>query len=158
MTLARSQSTQSLLKLHAELKNKIVIIKRRISQYKHAFVDDETMARMLHAMLLDIKHLKLIDFTSLDNVNQQVKSEEIPKIASSAYDVGNLEPSNYRLIVQGDYFAVRRYLSRLESLPWQLYWQRIEYNVKTYPISEAIIEFYTLDKKQHVIKEKRMNQ
>jgi len=41
-----------------------------------------------------------------------------------------------------DYFSTILYLSRLEKLPWSLYWDSLNYNVLTYPKADVDIKFH----------------
>ncbi|WP_075185703.1 hypothetical protein [Teredinibacter haidensis] len=49
-----------------------------------------------------------------------------------------------QITLEGGYFSVVNYLQKLESLPWKLYWDFIEYDVKQYPKATVTIEVYTL--------------
>ncbi|WP_045860573.1 hypothetical protein [Teredinibacter purpureus] len=56
-----------------------------------------------------------------------------------------------RVSLRGDYFAVIDYLQQLEQLPWKLYWDFIEYEVKSYPNAEVSLEVYTLSTDKGVL-------
>ena len=38
---------------------------------------------------------------------------------------------------QGDYFSTMNYLQAIESLPWRISWDRLEYKVIEYPNSRS---------------------
>jgi MSHA biogenesis protein MshJ len=43
---------------------------------------------------------------------------------------------------QADYFSTITYLSRLEKLPWPIYWESLQYKVLAYPKADVIIKFH----------------
>jgi MSHA biogenesis protein MshJ len=49
-----------------------------------------------------------------------------------------------QLVVTGNYQSIYNYFQRLENLPWSFYWQRMDYQVTTYPEAQVTIEIYTL--------------
>ncbi len=49
-----------------------------------------------------------------------------------------------QLVVVGSYFDVQRYFATLEELPWNFYWQRLDYRVTSHPQAEVMLEIYTL--------------
>ena len=50
----------------------------------------------------------------------------------------------YTLTLKGNYFSILNFLKRLEQLKWQLYWDRLQYQVDNYPEATVTVEFYTL--------------
>lgn len=46
--------------------------------------------------------------------------------------------------VRGDFFALRDYLESLEQLPWNFYWQQMDYRVLQAPTAEVTFEIFTL--------------
>ncbi|MFT5755760.1 MAG: MSHA biogenesis protein MshJ [Alteromonadaceae bacterium] len=56
-----------------------------------------------------------------------------------------------KLKLKGRYFQLRDYLTQLESLPWTFFWQKFDYKIKEYPISELEIEMYSLSTKKEFI-------
>ncbi len=55
------------------------------------------------------------------------------------------EPLNQHeleLIFQADYFSTIQYISRLEKMPWNVYWDSLSYKVLVYPKAEVTIKFH----------------
>src|SRR4029079_17958639 len=51
---------------------------------------------------------------------------------------------HYTLEIKGNYLSILNFLSGIEKLRWQLFWQKMDFKVKSYPNSTAKITFYTL--------------
>jgi MSHA biogenesis protein MshJ len=49
---------------------------------------------------------------------------------------------------QSDYFSTIQYMSRLEKLPWAVYWDNLDYKVLTYPKAEVTIKFHIFSREQ----------
>lgn len=48
------------------------------------------------------------------------------------------------LSLKGSYLALFNYLQSIEQMPWQLYWQELDYNSDQYPNASIRIQVYTL--------------
>ncbi|GGI85126.1 hypothetical protein [Legionella impletisoli] len=74
------------------------------------------------------------------------KSQEAPPSLATTENLIQLPSTRtqYKLVLKGQYFPILNYLKRVEALPWQLYWDKMDYQVETYPEAIATIEFYTL--------------
>lgn len=49
-----------------------------------------------------------------------------------------------KIKLEGSYFQLRDYLSKLETLSWSFFWESFEYKLTEYPKSELEIEIYSL--------------
>jgi MSHA biogenesis protein MshJ len=56
-----------------------------------------------------------------------------------------------KIKLQGQYFQLKDYLSKLEDLSWKFFWQEFDYQLKAYPVSELEIEIYSLSTAQEFI-------
>ncbi|WP_019605400.1 hypothetical protein [Teredinibacter turnerae] len=56
-----------------------------------------------------------------------------------------------RLRLHGTYFSVVDFLTRLEKLEWNFYWEFIEYKVDAYPRGDVTLEVYTLSTEKGVM-------
>ena len=50
---------------------------------------------------------------------------------------------------QADYFSTTKYLSRLEKLPWPIYWDSLQYKVQNYPKGDVVIKLHAFTKQQN---------
>ena len=53
---------------------------------------------------------------------------------------------NLTLEMEGGYDATRRFLEQVEQLPWTLFWDSLEYEVKEHPNAMIKLNLYTLGK------------
>lgn len=57
---------------------------------------------------------------------------------------GTVYQHNVQVVLEGNYFAVRDYLQRLQDLPFGFYWQELDYQVAAYPTAVVRLRLYTL--------------
>ncbi len=53
-----------------------------------------------------------------------------------------------RITFIANYFSTMAYLEKMESLPWRLFWDRLDYQVTKYPESEVLLQVHTLSEKR----------
>ena len=53
-----------------------------------------------------------------------------------------------RITFLSNYFSTMAYLEKMESLPWRLFWDRLDYQVVKYPESEVLLQVHTLSEKR----------
>jgi MSHA biogenesis protein MshJ len=77
----------------------------------------------------------------------------VPLILST--DKSVVGPTLYRhdFVVEfnGNYFATLNYLKRLEELPWQFYWDTINYEVTKHPEAKVSIKLHTVSAEEGLI-------
>lgn len=56
-----------------------------------------------------------------------------------------------KIKIKGRYFQLRDYLQQLEGMSWQFFWQKFDYKLIEYPVSELEIEIYSLSTKPEFI-------
>jgi len=82
-----------------------------------------------------------ITFVSLKN--DSVQALALPGLETSL-EGSALFQHPLQLQFKGDYFNTLAYLDRLEKLPWELYWDSLEYRVDAYPEATITVKFYLL--------------
>jgi len=121
------------------LEDQIQSITKRLETQTNNLVPANKMAGMLESVLAGSKGLKLIELQSIAPIPvllaQSEKGEE-PKASLYRHGV--------KLVFEGNYFDIQRYLEELESLPWQFYWKKFDYLVGDYPTASVELEIYTL--------------
>ena len=65
---------------------------------------------------------------------------EEAKLATPLYIQGT------KIIIEGNYIAIYKYLQTLENLKWLLFWDELQYTVTQYPDAEMQLTLYTLSK------------
>ncbi len=59
-----------------------------------------------------------------------------------------IDKQSMELSFRGSYFNTIAFLEHLEQLPWHLYWERLDYQVLTYPEAKVVARFYVLSKQR----------
>ena len=65
----------------------------------------------------------------------------------------NLQFFEHSIVIklQGDYFSTMQYLKSIEKLGWRIFWDKLEYKVKQYPIAEITLKIHTLSEQRDLI-------
>jgi len=148
-----------------KMTNVLKKLEAEISRTSSEFVDPRQMVDLLYAMLNQGKTLSLIAIeklpvdiidihgnsastlpANLDVSDAKEALQSIEKIKQSQHK--DNKDSMYRyeveLTVQGSYIELLNYLQKLESLPWNLFWENVELKVKEHPVSELRLSVYTI--------------
>ena len=150
----------------------------KLQQMSVGLLAAEKMPQVLHDVLQESSQLRLVGMKSLapeklellSSGDQQLDAEEWDEEAEAVAKVQQNTPANaaelsqleeekvvgvykhaVRVSLQGEYFAVVKYLKNLESLPWQFYWEFIDYEVDAFPVANITLEVYTLSTNKGVL-------
>lgn len=110
---------------------------QQLQQLKARLVDPELMPKVLQDTLQAQPGVQLVRVVKLPTESLAVEGAETAQTPT-------LYRHPIRLELIGSYAEIQAYLQRLERLPWQFYWQRLDYQVENYPLARVIIELYTL--------------
>ncbi len=96
-------------------------------------VSPQTVTKVLQDLLASKYNLVLLQLQNLPS-----KVVLLPQ--------SNLKVVEHGMIIkfQGDYFSTMNYLQAIESLPWKISWDRLEYKVVEYPIAEVTLQIHIL--------------
>lgn len=142
--LISNPNTAGIIKHFNELTTKLAKLNKEITRYNERYISSRNLAKLLHDMLKQTLGVTIDDFSTVPppiapiTTTPQTPPAQIPVVPLS------LQATHYRLIIRGTYFPIMNYLQHLEQLPWQLYWDKFDYTVTTYPEGIATVEFYTL--------------
>ncbi|MBT1444100.1 MSHA biogenesis protein MshJ [Shewanella sp. JM162201] len=121
--------------------------RRQLLQQEHAKLDktletellDMVPARRMPAVLARMLDgaagLKLVSFESIAPVALLEVGEE-KKL--------NLYSHGIALTLEGDYFALVKFVQLIENMEHKLYWKRLDYQVQAYPKAEVQLILHTL--------------
>lgn len=56
-----------------------------------------------------------------------------------------------RIEIEGDFASTLHYLERVETSPWHLLWDRLEYRVETYPRARITLDLHTVSEQEEWI-------
>lgn len=131
---------------NAELREKIANIRKsitgldeRLRDMTAELVDPKDMASMLEAVLQRNHDLRLLQLRSLKSASLMVGEESAGEGESALIYRHPVE-----IVFEGRYLEVLGYLSSLESLPWELFWDSIHIEIVDYPRSRITLVVHTL--------------
>jgi MSHA biogenesis protein MshJ len=125
----------------AELQLQIKRVDHELGLHTANLVPANKMPRMLENVLASSSGLKVISLQSIPPT-PVLKTKETDSVEHFA--AGGLYRHGVKLIVEGQYFDIQRYLAKLEALDWQFYWKKFDYKVSEYPVAVVELEIYTL--------------
>jgi len=111
------------------------------------FIQPVQMAGVLRDLLHAESGLVLTSLESL-GVQPLFPTEESTKTKNERSGPRTHQPEIYkhglRIVFEGDYLKTLSYLHALEAMPWNLYWDNVEYKVTDYPKASVAITVHTL--------------
>lgn len=133
------QPSRHLQSQHGKLKADLARLNRHIAVTAKDLVPPHKMVQVLEALLAKKQGLKLQHLTSLPS---QPLAIDTP---AETVDQPLLYEHGIELVFTGDYFDTLNYLQALEQLPWQLFWDSIDYHVNQYPKATVRLRLHTLN-------------
>ncbi len=131
LTLDPNQANKTRL---TQLNEELAGQQGKMSQLAEKFVKPQLMANALNDILAQNLQLNLIKLDTLPVTTLRNEKQQYFPI----YKHG------LALTFSGDYLNTLLYLKGLESLPWHINWDSIDYRVKNHPLAETTIQVYTL--------------
>lgn len=126
-------------------------IDQNMGGLQRGLVPPERMAKLLEEVLVRGRGLQLVSLRTL-----AVQRFDAPGAASAPKaDEKGAKPAprgpgralyqhGYEIVLQGSYADLHDYLARLEQLPWQMFWGRINVNTEQYPRLRVTLTVRTL--------------
>lgn len=133
------------------LRKQLADIDQNMQGLQRGLVPPERMAKLLEEMLVRSRGLQLVSLRTL-----AVQRFDAPGAASAPKaDEKGAKPAprgpgralyqhGYELVLQGTYADLHDYLTRLEQMPWQMFWGRISVNTEQYPRLRVTLTVRTL--------------
>ena len=163
--IAKDDTVIKLLNKFERLKVDMQQLQNKVVRYDQRFISEQELAKLLYSMLEQTRGVTIQNFSNVDFIQstlpETLAAQAPVSSATSTPTSGQTSPPNaelapnkpekapgqrvqYMLTLEGDYFSIMAYLERLEQLPWQLYWDKMDYQVKNYPQAVVVVYFYTL--------------
>jgi len=123
-------------------------IDQQISDLAANLIPPQKMAQALEQMLSFDTGLKIVRVENL-GVEPLLKSDVYTKGGKQEVG-GNIKPAlgiyRHSLLIEfeGEFHQILEYLRALEALPWELFWDRMDYTVKEHPTARVVIGISTL--------------
>jgi MSHA biogenesis protein MshJ len=124
-----------------KLTQQILEIEQQLTQQTANLVPANQMPLMLEKVLATSNGLKVLSLESIPPTSVLVNQ---PPTTFEKTAESDLYRHGIKLMVEGSYFDIQRYLAKLEALDWQFYWKRFDYKVSQYPLAVVELEIYTL--------------
>jgi len=156
----------------SQYENKLIKIDADLLKLTSDLIDPIQMRHALIELLNLQKGVKLISFEVMpveplllnDKLNSELQNGEA-QTANTSTNSTNEVISNYaeqpvslglyrhsiKLKLKGRYFHLRDYLLQLEGLSWTFFWQKFQYQLVEYPMSELEVEIYSLSTNKEFI-------
>ncbi|MFL0808798.1 MAG: hypothetical protein K6L76_00135 [Agarilytica sp.] len=152
-----------------QLLAKLETLEKDLQELSVGLISAEKLPQALHDVLKNMGTLKLNGMQTQQpsrlhlQTSEEVATETLDEEEKAATQIdGDSEKEldtervgvfKHSVIVQleGNYFDVVNYLEALESLPWKIYWQGIDYEVKKFPKAKVTLEVYTLSTEEGLL-------
>lgn len=138
--LARDPN-DSLKQQSARLLARVQEVDNQFANEIQDLVPAQQMPGLLETVLSGASDLTLLEMKSIPPLD--VLADGTPQQESGQNEVG-LYQHGVKLVLEGSYFDVQRYIASLENLSWRFYWKSFDYQVQQYPTAKVQIELYTL--------------
>lgn len=129
------------------LRKQLADIDKTMAAVQRGLVPPERTARLLEQMLAGSRGLQLVSLRSLP-VQRFDTAGSVPDGKAAQPAAKDPERAIYQhgfeITLQGSYAEVHDYLTRVEQLPWQMFWRRISVNTEEYPKLTVTLTVQTL--------------
>ena len=127
------------------LQGQISHVDGRIKMASEALIGPTQMARVLEQVLDQNRAMRMIRLDTLPSVQLNDSNEKKQdENNEDAQGLLNVYQHGFIIVLEGDYIAMLDHLRALEALPWQFFWEGIEYQVKKHPLATVRIHLFTL--------------
>lgn len=143
--LARAQQdpNRALRLREAELGQRTAAAEAAIRERTGDFIPPARMGALLQDLLRAQDHLRLVRLETL-------KPEPV-RFGNDASTPASVFRHGLLVEFSGDYAATLNFLRALEGMSWQVFWDRLEYEVTDYPQARVILRLHTLSTREAAI-------
>ncbi len=138
-----------------ELRKQIAEMDGRLQGLQKQLVPPEQVAKLLEGVLIKERGLSLVSLRKLPVQRYQTSGAQAKPAASAAQPApgsaagsGTADRSIYQhsfeVSVEGSYAELHGYLTRLEALPWQLFWGKVTLDAGAHPKLRLTLTLHTL--------------
>lgn len=127
-----------------KLQEQLAEVDARLQEKTASLISPTQMAQVLEAVLTQKTDLKLIAVRNLPIQPLLELSEN----AEGDYPDSGVYRHGMQIEFSGSYLSTLEYLQALQELKWDFYWDSLQLQVKSYPISSVTITVHTLSLKE----------
>jgi MSHA biogenesis protein MshJ len=121
------------------LTKEVTSLDEQLKRMTVSLIDPKQMTDLVENLFTNTSGLRLISLKSLG-----AKPLTLNPDSGDQSDEGGVYMHGMVIEFEGGFFDTLDYIRALESLPWQLYWGGIDYQVVQYPIAHVSLLVYTL--------------
>lgn len=114
----------------------------RIYDVANTLVTPKQMPDMLGNILTETESMRI------QNLQNQ-PSENI--VFENHFSDVHLFKHGVKVEMTTDYVSLLDYLKKLDAMPWKLYWENLDFDVKNYPEGKLNIDIYTLSTTEEIL-------
>lgn len=133
------------------LRGRLAEVSQNLTNLQDGLVPPERMARLLAGVLSETHGLQLVSLRALPPQRFETGSEAaVPpaggktKKPESQKTGRTIYKHSFEVTLQGSYIDLYDYLSRLEKLPWKIFWSRLSLHTERYPTLRVTLTVQTL--------------
>ncbi|MFO7603477.1 MAG: type II secretion system protein GspM [Gammaproteobacteria bacterium] len=130
------------------LQEDITVLNSTLQQRMHGFVDPARMASVLEDVLKQKSRMTLLSLQSLPAEVVLANAAANSNGEAPSTRAANLYRHGFRIELQGSYLDTLQYLTALEDLPWDFYWDAIDVEMEKYPQARIVLQLHTLSLKE----------
>lgn len=120
----------------AEVSAQAAVLDAQMQGVNRGLVPPERMAQILEKMLTQTSRVRLVELQTLP-VSYLIERDQ-SQVGPNVYKHG------IEMTLQGGYLDLLDYLSRLEALPWQMFWAQAQMDAEDYPAVRITVTVFTL--------------
>ena len=128
----------------SELGDDIEALNKRLESHTFDLIPPSAMSDVLEQVLSRTVGLKLVELSSIAPEQLLTPEEESNEAEADVAPQVLLYQHGVKIVVEGSYFNVQRYLNEIEQLEWRFYWRQFDYLVEEHPSARVHIELYTV--------------
>ncbi len=129
-----------------ELRNQIADIDNKLQGLQKQLVPPDQVSKLLEGVLSRDRGLALVSLRKLpvqSFLTAGTAQSLVGKTAIVASD-RSIYQHSFEIAIEGSYSDLHGYLAKLEKLPWQLYWGKLELDAGAHPRLRLMLTVHTL--------------
>lgn len=126
-----------------ELRKQIADIDNKLQGLQRQLVPPDQVSKLLEGVLSRDRGLALVSLRKLPVQSFRTAGAATGKTASVASD-RSIYQHSFEIAIEGSYSDLHGYLAKLEKLPWQLYWGKLELDAGAHPRLRLMLTVHTL--------------
>lgn len=129
-----------------ELRNQIAAIDNKLQGVQKQLVPPDQVSKLLEGVLARDRGLALVSLHKLPVQRFQTAggAQSADSKAAPAASDRSIYQHSFEIAIEGSYGDLYAYLAKLEKLPWQLFWGKLDLDAGAYPRLRLTLTVHTL--------------